>query len=144
MRIVVDTGVFSAAISPRRRKGSEEQVQKLAGSQLFLAAASVAELRYGSLVAGWGEPRRAALERAISATTVVPISDGLLTTLAALRFECRKNGLALADPVHSNDLWIGASAVHLDIPLVTADKVFAGVPGRSGDSKKRTKAALRI
>jgi predicted nucleic acid-binding protein len=61
----------------------------MAGNQLFLAAVSVAELRYGALVAGWGDPRRARLEDSIGATTVVPVTDRLLTRVAELRLTCR-------------------------------------------------------
>ena len=51
MRILVDTGVFSASISHRRRARFETQVGLMAGHQIFLAAVTVAELRYGALVA---------------------------------------------------------------------------------------------
>jgi len=128
VRLVVDTGVFSAALSRRRRADLDQQVTFLAGNQIFLAASTVAELRYGALLAGWGETRRARLERAIETTTVIPVSDGLLTTLAELRLACRHIGHPLADPVHANDLWIAASAVHTGLALVTADNVFANAP----------------
>lgn len=129
MRLVVDTGVFSAALSRRRRAEFDEQVKFLAGNQIFLAAATVAELRYGALVAGWGDARRTRLEQAIKATTVIPISDQLLTTVAEVRFESRQAGHPLADRLHGNDLWIAASAIHLGISLLTADHVFDGVRG---------------
>ena len=129
MRLVVDTGVFSAALSRRRRPEFEAQVNRLAGNQLFLAVSTVFELRYGALVADWGEPRRARLEEAIATTTVVPVSDALLTRMAELRLACRQAGHPLADPVHANDLWITASALHIDAGLVSADAVFGGVPG---------------
>ena len=129
MRILVDTGVFSASISRRRRARFEPQVGLMAGNQIFLAAVTVAELRYGALVAGWGDQRRQRLEQSITATTVVPVSDSLLTTAAELRHACRQVGHALHEPVHANDLWIAASAVHIGAPLVTADAVFGDVPG---------------
>lgn len=129
MRVLVDTGIFSASISPRRRARFEPQVGLMAGHQIFLAAVTVAELRYGALVAGWGDHRRQRLERSIAATTVVPVSDTLLTTSAALRHACRQIGHSLHAPVHANDLWVAASAVHLRAPLLTADAVFDDVPG---------------
>lgn len=127
MRILVDTGVFSASISRRRRARFEPQVGLMAGHQIFLAAVTVAELRYGALVAGWGDQRRQRLELSIAATTVVPVSDTLLTAAAELRHA----GHALHEPVHTNDLWIAASAVHLGAPPLTADTVFDNVPGLS-------------
>lgn len=129
MRLVVDTGVFSAALSRRRRPEFDQQVTFLAGNQIFLAASTVAELRYGALLAEWGEPRQIRLEQAIENTTVVPVSDGYLTTVAKLRFECRSAGHPLAHSVHVSDLWIAASAIHTGSALVTADNVFLGTPG---------------
>jgi len=86
VRIVVDTGVFSASISRHRRQRFEIQIALMAGNQIFLAAATVSELRYGALVAGWSEGRRERLEESIQATTVVPVTNKLLTTTAELRF----------------------------------------------------------
>lgn len=43
MRIVVDTGVFSAALSKRRRARLEPHVQLMAGHQVFIAAVTVSE-----------------------------------------------------------------------------------------------------
>jgi predicted nucleic acid-binding protein len=129
VRLVVDTGVFSAALSRRRRPSFEPQVASLRGNQLFLAAVTVAELRYGALLAEWGEPRRERLEAAIAATTVVPVTDRFLTTMAELRVSCRRIGHPLGNQVHGNDLWIAATAVHLSSALVTADTIFSDVPG---------------
>jgi tRNA(fMet)-specific endonuclease VapC len=131
VRILIDTGVFSASISRRRRARFEPQVGMMAGQQLFLAAVTVAELRYGALVAGWGEQRRQRLEQSIVATTVVPVSDALLTTVADLRHACRQVGHALHEPVHANDLWIAASALQIGAPVLTADAVFQRRPGLS-------------
>lgn len=103
----------------------------MAGHQVFLAAITVSELRYGALVAGWGETRRRQLDDLIQMTTVVPVSDGLLTTLADVRFRCRRAGHPLNDRAHANDLWIAASAIHIDAPLLTGDGVFVDTPGLS-------------
>jgi len=92
VRIVVDTGVFSASISRRRRQRFETQIALMAGNQIFLAATTVSELRY-------------------------------------VRFACRRVGHPLHDRSHTNDLWIAASAVHIDAPLLTADHVFEDAPG---------------
>lgn len=51
MRVVVDTGVFSASLSRRRRARLEAHVRLMTGHQVFLAAVTVSELRYGALVA---------------------------------------------------------------------------------------------
>lgn len=128
MRLVVDTGVFSAALSRRRRASFDAPVALLAGQQLFLAVQTVAELRYGALVAQWGLARRGRLEDSIATATVVPVTDSLLDTVANLRFECRRDGHPLADRSHHQDLWIAAAAIHIDARLVTVDGIFADVP----------------
>ena len=80
-------------------------------------------------MADWGSPRRERVEAAISATTVVPVTDALLSAMAELRAECRRTGHPLADPFHGNDLWIAATASHIGAALVTADQIFTGDPG---------------
>jgi predicted nucleic acid-binding protein len=129
VRVVVDTGVFSASLSRRRRPRFEAQIGLMAGHQIFLAAVTVSELRYGALVAGWGDARPGRLEKSMQATTIIPVSDRFLSTLAELRFACRRAGHPLHDRAHANDLWVAASAIHIDAPLLTADKVFSNTPG---------------
>lgn len=129
MRLVVDTGVFSASLSRRRRVHLESLVGRMAGHQIFLASVTVSELRYGALVAEWAEPRRLRLEASIAATTVIPVSDSLLTTIAELRVACRRIGHPLHEPSHAADLWIAASALQISAPLLTADSVFENAPG---------------
>ncbi len=129
MRLVVDTGVFSASLSRRRRVRFEPLVGLMNRQQIFLAAVTVSELRYGALVAEWGQQRRERLEASIQTATVVPVSDGLLTTAAELRFACRRAGHPLHDHSHANDLWIAASAVHIGAALLSADEVFGETPG---------------
>ena len=129
MRVLVDTGVFSASLSQRRRVGLERKIALMSGHQIFLAAVTVAELRYGALVAGWGEARRQRLEETVQSCTVVPVSDSLLTAVAELRYSCRRAGHPLHEGTHANDLWIAASALHIGAHLLTADVIFESTPG---------------
>jgi len=129
--LVVDTGVFSASLSRRRPMVYDRLVARLAGNQLFLASPTVAELRYGALVAQWAKPRRDRLEAAMAVTTVVPVTDSLLSAVAELRFACRRIGHPLASSAHSSDLWIAGSAVSIRATLITGDQVFSDTPGLS-------------
>jgi predicted nucleic acid-binding protein len=128
VRVLVDTGVFSASLSRRRRPQLQTQVELMAGNQIFLAAVTVAELRYGALVANWQANRRTRLEESIRTTTVVPVTDNLLTRVAELRFACRGAGHPLVDRTHAGDLWIAASAIHIGAALLTADGIFDDTP----------------
>jgi predicted nucleic acid-binding protein len=129
VRLLVDTGVFSATLSGRRRPEHEPLVARLPGNQLNLAVQTVAELRFGALVAGWADARRRRLEHAIEEATVIPVSDALVSAVAQLRFECRVIGHPLAGASHHADLWIAATAIHVGAQLVTADRIFDDVPG---------------
>ena len=97
----------------------------------MLAAQTVVEVRYGALAAAWGEFRLAELERRIALTRVAVIDDDLIWSHARLRVACRVAGHALAAAAHAADLWVAATARHLDIPLVTHDAVFRDAPGLS-------------
>lgn len=128
-RVLVDTGIFSASLSRRRRERFEKHVRAMSGRSIFLAAQTIAELRFGALVAGWGDARRLRLETAIAATTIIPVSDALISEAAELRFECRRVGHPLAAESHAADLWIAASARHISAPLLSADSIFENAPG---------------
>ena len=71
------------------------------------------------------------MEESIRATTVVPVSDTLLTRVAELPFSCRLAGQALHEPAPANDLWIAASAIHIGAKLLRADAIFGETPGLS-------------
>lgn len=101
----------------------------MSGRSIFLASQTVAELRFGALVAGWGDSRRLRLEIAIAAATIVPVTDALITEAAELRFDCRRVGHPLAAEAHAADLWIAASARHISAPLLSADSIFEDAPG---------------
>jgi predicted nucleic acid-binding protein len=75
--------------------------QVIAGDRIVVSFATVTELRYGALRAGWGELRRRGLERDLAQFVIVQPDDQLMRTCAALR---------------------------LQIDLVSDDTVFAGIP----------------
>jgi predicted nucleic acid-binding protein len=126
--VVVDTGVFSASLSHRRRSIASLYDKHLSGRQLVIASQTVAEMRFGALVAGWGDSRLAELERRVGLARVAVIDDAMIWSHAHLRADCRAAGHALAQPSHASDLWVAATAAHFDIPLVTHDILFRETP----------------
>jgi tRNA(fMet)-specific endonuclease VapC len=90
--------------------------------------ATVTELRYGALRAGWGELRRRGLERDLAQFVIVQPDDQLMRTCAGLRASCERAGLGLGHKIHEADRWIAATALRLQIDLVSDDTVFAGIP----------------
>jgi predicted nucleic acid-binding protein len=71
---------------------------------------TVAEMRFGALVAGWGESRLAELERRIALARVAVIDDAMIWSHARLRADCRAAGHALAQPSRPSDLWVAVRA----------------------------------
>ncbi len=86
-------------------------------------------MRYGALKAGWGELRRRGLERDLTRLVVVQPDDQLMRTCAQVRAECERAGHPLGQKIHEADRWIAATAIRMDIELVSDDAVFAGVEG---------------
>ncbi len=68
-------------------------------------------------------------ERDLSQLVVVQPDDDLMTTCAALRATGERRGHPLGQKIHEADRWIAATALGLDIDLVSRDAVFDGVPG---------------
>jgi predicted nucleic acid-binding protein len=96
---------------------------------VLLAFQTVMELRFGARRARWGELRRRRLERRIAELTVVQPDDEMIVACAELRPRCHEIGHGLGDKVHTGDSWIAATAIRLDVSLVSHDGVFEGAPG---------------
>jgi len=126
--IVIDTDVFSAELVPRSRL-AERYTPVIAGRPAFISFQTVAELHYGALRRGWGEGRMAKLDARIARAEVVHTGPELVMTYAMLRVDCAAQGHALAQREHNGDRWIAATAIRLEVPLVSNDGIFRGAPG---------------
>lgn len=110
--LVVDTDVLSLA---QRGQLPSDVAALLVDASLFLTVISLGELHKGAESAGWGQRRRALLQRSLVSYTILPIDAevariwGAITGRAALRGRPR--------PV--NDTWIAASCLRYELPLVT-------------------------
>lgn len=111
--ILVDTDVFSFFFRrDNRRLAYRDDVQK---HTLCLSFASVAELRFGAILSGWGSPRRTALEASLRSYVMLGVDADTTQCWAEIRAECQRKG----QPIASEDCWIAATALRHDIPLVT-------------------------
>ena len=95
----------------------------------MIASQVVAEARFGALRAGWGDRRIEELERLLRSTLVLTPDDLTATTFARLRVACERIGHPLHQKIHTGDLWIAATAIRRDLPLVSDDAVYNGCPG---------------
>ncbi len=128
--VVVDTMVVSSIVNAVRQPGLAADYRALiAGRPTLVSFATVTEMRYGALKAGWGELRRRGLERDLERFTIVQPDDRLIQVCAELRASCEQAGHALGQKIHEADRWIAASAVRLGVELVSDDSVFTDVLG---------------
>ena len=128
--VVIDTMVMSAFVNEARDEAPAAAYRSLIGARaVMISFATVTELRYGALKAGWGELRRRGLERDLTQVVIVQPDDDLMRVCAELRADCERAGLALGQKVHEADRWIAATAKRLDLELVSDDGVFELVSG---------------
>lgn len=125
---MVDTVVFSWQLVRSSPGRAAEYGRHLVGRRLVLSFVSVEELRFGAINGGWGERRRRELEVRLKRVAIAPYDDELMTVAAQLRADCRAAGHALQDKVHTADRWIAAVAIRYQLPLVSDDRLFMGVP----------------
>jgi predicted nucleic acid-binding protein len=116
--IILDTDVFSAICA-----GNAARYETALGNaEQALTFVSVAELRYGALLAGWGTRRTTDLSEKIRQMFHIPYNQDLPVVWACLRDSTRRRGHPIAQPVNTNDLWIAACAVLNEAPLLTRNR----------------------
>ena len=125
---MVDTDVFSARLVPDSTMARHYE-PLLVGRVEFISFQTVAEVRYGALLRGWGQDRIARMEAEIARTEVVHSGSDLIGMYAILRAACRRIVHALAQREHDADRWIAATALQLGVPLISNDGVFRDAPG---------------
>jgi len=115
-RGLADTSVFIA------RESGRPILEASLPAELAVSVVTVGELRAGVLAAEdtpTRDHRLSTLEAALSLQPV-PIDDRVASAWARLRIVLRDEGLKM--PV--NDSWIAATAMALDVPVVTQDAGF--------------------
>jgi len=128
--VVVDTMVVSALVNVGRDPTTAARWRAaIGGRSIVVSFATVTELRFGAIKAGWGDIRRRDLERVLAQLVVVQPDDDLMRACAQLRADGWASGHALGHKVHEADRWVAATAMVLGIELVTGDEVFRNVPG---------------
>jgi predicted nucleic acid-binding protein len=120
-RGLVDTTVFIA-----RESGRPLDVGALP-DELAVSVVTIGELRAGVLAADTVDVRDRRLRTLTEASAVapVPVDESVAEAWAKLRLLLRDSGQRM--PV--NDSWIAATAMALDIPVVTKDDDYVEVDG---------------
>jgi predicted nucleic acid-binding protein len=94
-----------------------ETLERLDTSILALSVFTIAELRAGRIHAKWGKARADRQEARLAAFLLVPLDEDILNEYAVLHaWSLRGHTL------NHNDLWIAATAIARELPLVSCDK----------------------
>jgi tRNA(fMet)-specific endonuclease VapC len=111
--VLIDTDVLSYLHNEHSLSAAYRAI--LAGRQGLVALQSVAEMRFGAILNGWGEKRRKALEDFLSVYTVISPNDETALHWAQLQAQVSRAGRHTAP----NDAWIAATALEYDLILLT-------------------------
>jgi tRNA(fMet)-specific endonuclease VapC len=121
---VVDTDIVSYIF--KNVPGAGHYRKQLADWELVISFMSVAELRAGVLIAGWGWRRTAELEGYIRRFRVVYPDNAMCSLWAEVRAQRRHRG----HEIGAQDAWVAATALALDAPLATNNRRdYEHIPG---------------
>lgn len=124
MALVLDTDVVSYLY--KRDTRAELYQPHLNDPPFIISFMSLAELRRWTLERNWGERRRQELEEYLSRYFVIHSEDQMCDRWAEAVNTARLSGR----PIGASDAWIAATALFLDVPLVTHNgRHYSGVAG---------------
>jgi len=120
---LADTSIFIATESGRRID------HDALPDNLAVSVITIGELRAGVLAASTTDIRDRRLSTLTAALGLepVPVDEAVAEAWAALRVRLRDAGLRMA----VNDSWIAATAIALEIPVVTQDRDYLEISGLS-------------
>jgi tRNA(fMet)-specific endonuclease VapC len=113
MAVVVDTDVASFLFKKDTRAAL--YLPHLSGHMLTISFQTLAELELWASAADWGARRREQLARYLRRYIVEDSSPALCRRWAEVIDDGRRRGR----PVATADAWVAATALLLDVPLVT-------------------------
>ncbi len=120
---VLDTNIVSYVLNRDRRAGYYEE--RLRGSRHVISFQTLEESLYGAYTNRWGVRRMNDLSKHLEDYEVVWPNADLVEICAHLRAERRGAGRELGIA----DAWIAATAIFLNCPLASHDRIFQGIPG---------------
>jgi len=122
--VVLDTDVVSYLY--KRDTRAELYRPHLNDPPFIISFMSLAELRRWALERNWGETRQQELEEYLSRYFVIHSEDQICARWAEATNSARLAGR----PIAASDAWIAATALFLDVPLITHNgRHYSGVSG---------------
>lgn len=125
MREIGSLGLDTNAIIAYRQ-GNTAVFNLIEDADLILIPVTVlGELIYGALNSTRKEMNLQAIEHFARNVDLLPIDESVARRYAIVRSNLKK----LGRPIPENDIWIAASCLERDIPLVTRDSHFISIEG---------------
>jgi tRNA(fMet)-specific endonuclease VapC len=119
-RIALDSNAFIAY-----RQGIGEVCKLVDRSgEIFVPVIVIGELLFGALNSTHVAKNRAAIATLTQNSIVAFIDQSIAERYADVRLALKQGGT----PIPENDMWIAASCLRLDVPLLTNDKHFDLIP----------------
>lgn len=111
------------------------EIDKIDNASIIISTVTKAELESMKLQNNWGGPRCSALDSFLKNVTYVDINNTDIELITSYKnidsySKCKSNDLlgnkiqGSARNMGKNDLWIAATALTLNVPLMTADGDF--------------------
>ena len=123
VRFVADTNVVSYMF---KRNSLGATYSALIGEhRTGITLLSLAELHSGVVSDNWGNRRIASLDHFLSQFIQLGATEEIACLCGNILGRCKQIGLAMKWP----DAWAAATAIWLDVPLVTHDRDLEGIPG---------------
>ena len=113
MAVLVDTNVFSYFLKDDTR--NKLYKPHLKDQFLFLSFMTYAELYVWQLNRGWGLNLITKMNSALMRYSVQNSNPSICEIWAEIMFDSQKSG----KPIDHPDAWIAATAIYLDVPLVS-------------------------
>ncbi|MFY1702640.1 PIN domain-containing protein [Micromonospora sp. WMMA1923] len=125
-----DSDLRDAVLDAMDQMVMAEGVADLEPNGATIRFASIAELHYGAAKARWGERRLRALEEAVRRYVVALYDQELARLWGRLKAQAQSAGHPLEHAAQTNDLWICATVIRYEAPLLTLNRRhFDGFPG---------------
>lgn len=114
--VVADTDVVSLIF--KRHSLAGKYLDAIEGKTVVLSFMTLAELELWTQRRSWGEDRRKRLSNFLANFSIRHSDPTLCKTWASIRHQAFLAG----KPVDVADAWIAATAMYLDVPLVTHNR----------------------
>ncbi|MEU4163366.1 type II toxin-antitoxin system VapC family toxin [Actinoplanes sp. NPDC026670] len=126
--VIVDTDVFSNLW--QNAPATSGYAAHLVGAVPVISFTTVAEVYFGAEKKGWGQRRVDQLEEAMRRYVVAPYDHDLARLWGRLKSQAQRAAHPLGQNTETNDLWICATAIYYNAPLLTLNRRhFENFPG---------------